>query len=269
MNHNTKTNDFGSNSIIPTCCHQGNLPRIAHKNRIWRRLLRAAKRAGYIIYIAAPLIVAVPVAWLFGKSHPKLEDKVSTFAHHARVRARAHILTHTHTRARTHTHARAQVWEELARTIEKAGPTFIKLAQWAATRWVALSLCLCLCSLSRLLPRSLAPSLPLSPPQLLTPYINLTRPPGKTYSPPKSLGSSPGCRTETTLTTGKTPRCGCTSACVRVCLSVCPSFHPSVPVLVRPSSGRLSVRRHTHTCIHAQPGRSRGEPWAGLEGSAH
>ena len=106
MNHNPKTNDFGLNSIIPTCCHQGNLPRIAHKNRIWRRLLRAAKRAGYIIYIAAPLIVAVPVAWLFGKSHPKLEDKVSTFAHHARARARTFL--HIHTRAHAHTHTRAR-----------------------------------------------------------------------------------------------------------------------------------------------------------------
>jgi len=69
--------------------------------RWWRRLIRAAKRAGYILLISSPLIVAVPAMWLFGDRWPELEDKV---------------------------------WDYLAQIIEKSGPTFIKLAQWAATR---------------------------------------------------------------------------------------------------------------------------------------
>mmetsp|Transcript_17189 Transcript_17189/g.31198 ORF Transcript_17189/g.31198 Transcript_17189/m.31198 type:complete len:549 (+) Transcript_17189:82-1728(+) len=69
--------------------------------RWWRRVLRAARRAGYILLISSPLVVAVPAMWFFGDRWPDLEDKV---------------------------------WDYLARIIEKSGPTFIKLAQWAATR---------------------------------------------------------------------------------------------------------------------------------------
>jgi len=65
------------------------------------RIFRALRRAATLTLLSAPVAVLLPLAYAFRKRYPSLEDAL---------------------------------WDYILWAVEKSGPTFIKLAQWASTR---------------------------------------------------------------------------------------------------------------------------------------
>ena len=63
--------------------------------------LRALFRVAHLTSIAAPVAMALPIEFFFGQRFPELQDRL---------------------------------WNLVTRALERGGPVFIKLAQWAATR---------------------------------------------------------------------------------------------------------------------------------------
>jgi len=65
------------------------------------RIFRALRRAATLTCLSAPIAVLLPLTYAFRKWYPSLEDAL---------------------------------WDYILWAVEKSGPTFIKLAQWASTR---------------------------------------------------------------------------------------------------------------------------------------